>query len=112
MSHSRGRAQTTRSQQARCACRYAKGVAQIRSIPTQGNKGKVLGQKPRLKVKDIWAVRIRLQLTHRFRKLALLNLAIDSKLRGCDPVGPHIHTEGCETQRSARRAGDQIPTDH
>ena len=48
------------------------------------NKGKLLGQKPPLKLKEIWAIRIRLQLTHRARELALFNLAIDSKLRGCE----------------------------
>ena len=55
------------------------------------NKGKLLGQKPPLKLKEIWAIRIRLQLTHRHRELALFNLAIDSKLRGCDLVGLRVH---------------------
>ena len=55
------------------------------------NKGKQLGQKPPLKLKEIWAIRIRLQLTHRYRELALFNLAIDSKLRGCDLVGLRVH---------------------
>jgi len=55
------------------------------------NKGKLLGQKPPLKLKEIWAIRIRLQLTHRLRELALFNLAIDSRLRGCDLVGLHVH---------------------
>ena len=53
---------------------------------TPWNKGKLLGQKPPLKLKDIWAIRIRLELDHRTRELALFNLAIDSKLRGCDLV--------------------------
>jgi integrase len=55
------------------------------------NKGKLLGQKPPLKLKEIWGIRIRLQLTHRARELALFNLAIDSKLRGCDLVGLRVH---------------------
>jgi hypothetical protein len=64
-------------------------------IETEGrakpwNKGKLLGQKPPLKLKEIWAIRIRLQLGHRTRELALFNLAIDSKLRGCDLVGLHV----------------------
>ena len=50
------------------------------------NKGKLIGQKPPLKLKEIWAIRIRLQLANRVRDLALFNLAIDSKLRGCDLV--------------------------
>ena len=55
------------------------------------NKGNLLGQKPPLKLKEIWAIRIRLQLDHRTRELALFNLAIDSKLRGCDLVGLRVH---------------------
>lgn len=50
------------------------------------NKGKLVGQKPPLKLREIWAIRIRLQLAKRTRDLALLNLAIDSKLRACDLV--------------------------
>jgi len=50
------------------------------------NKGKITGQKAPLKLKDIWAIRVRLQLTHRARDLALFNLALDSKLRACDLV--------------------------
>ena len=50
------------------------------------NKGKLVGQKPPLKLKEIWAIRIRLQIANRIRDLALFNLAIDSKLRSCDLV--------------------------
>jgi integrase len=50
------------------------------------NRGRVIGQKRPLKPKDVWAIRVRLQLEHRKRDLALFNLAIDSKLRGCDLV--------------------------
>ena len=50
------------------------------------NKGKLIGQKPPLKLKEIWAIRIRLQLSKRYRDIALFNLAIDSKLRACDLV--------------------------
>ena len=50
------------------------------------NKGKLIGQKAPLKLKEIWAIRIRLQLANRVRDLALFNLAIDSKLRACDLV--------------------------
>jgi hypothetical protein len=55
------------------------------------NRGKLLGQKPPLKLKEIWAIRIRLQLDHRARELALFNLAIDSKLRACDLVALRVH---------------------
>ena len=50
------------------------------------NKGILIGQKRPLKPKDVWAIRVRLQLQGRKRDLALFNLAIDSKLRGCDLV--------------------------
>ena len=54
------------------------------------NKGKLIGQKPPLKLKDIWAIRIHLQLAEQTRDLALFNLAIDSKLRGCDLVNLRV----------------------
>lgn len=50
------------------------------------NKGKIVGQKAPFKLKDIWALRVRLQMEGRVRELALFNLGIDSKLRGCDLV--------------------------
>jgi len=50
------------------------------------NKGKLVGQKSPLRLKDIWAIRIRLQLAQRTREVALFNLAVDSKLRSCDLV--------------------------
>ena len=50
------------------------------------NKGKLVGQKPPLKLKEVWAIRIRLEIANRVRDLALFNLAIDSKLRSCDLV--------------------------
>jgi hypothetical protein len=50
------------------------------------NKGHLIGQKRPLKPKDVWAIRVRLQLEGRKRDLALFNLAIDSKLHGCDLV--------------------------
>jgi len=50
------------------------------------NKGKLVGQKAPLKQREIWAIRIRLQLAERTRELALFNLAVDSKLRSCDLV--------------------------
>jgi len=50
------------------------------------NKGKLIGQKAPLKQRDIWAIRVRLELAQSIRDLALFNLAIDSKLRACDLV--------------------------
>ncbi len=48
------------------------------------NKGKLVGQKAPFKPKEIWAIRVRLQMAERPRELALFNLGIDSKLRACD----------------------------
>lgn len=50
------------------------------------NKGKFTGPKPPLQPRHVWGFRTRLQLAGRTRDLALFNLAIDSKLRGCDVV--------------------------
>jgi integrase len=50
------------------------------------NKGRLVGQKAPLRLRDIWAIRVRLQLRHAARDLALFDLAIDSKLRACDLV--------------------------
>lgn len=50
------------------------------------NKGRLVGPKPPLKLKEIWGIRVRLQLASQIRDLALFNLAIDSKLRGCDLI--------------------------
>jgi hypothetical protein len=53
---------------------------------TPRNKGKLIGAKPPLRPKHIWAIRPRLMIERRSRDLAMFNLAIDSKLRGCDVV--------------------------
>ena len=82
-------------------------------VPTW-NKGKLLGQKPPLKQKEVWSIRIRLQLDHRACELALFNLAIDSKLRGCDLVslrvrdvvqGSHVAARVIVMQRKKPAAG-------
>jgi hypothetical protein len=57
------------------------------------NKGKVVGQKAPLKLKDVWALRVHLQMEQRARELALFNLALDSKLRGCDLVALRVTAE-------------------
>ena len=66
------------------------------------NKGKLIGQKAPLKLKDIWAIRVRLQLGDRVRELALFNLAIDSKLRSCDLVKLRVR-DVCHGERIAAR---------
>jgi integrase len=53
---------------------------------TPWNKGKLIGAKPPLRPKHVWSIRTRLMIEGRARDLAMFNLAIDSKLRGCDGV--------------------------
>jgi integrase len=59
-------------------------LTRFRPGQTPWNKGRLVGQKPPLKLHEIWSIRIRLQISNATRDLALFNLAIDSKLRGCD----------------------------
>jgi hypothetical protein len=54
------------------------------------NKGKLIGPRPPLRQKHVWAIRTRLQIERQVRDLALFNLAIDSKLRGCDVVAVRV----------------------
>lgn len=76
------------------------------------NKGKIVGQKAPLKLREIWAVRVRLQLRGNLRDLALFNLAIDSKLRACDLLSlrvcdiahdSHVNARAVVMQRKTRR---------
>ena len=67
------------------------------------NKGKIVGQKAPFKLKDIWALRVRLQMDGRVRELALFNLGIDSKLRGCDLVALKVR-DVCHGDQVAARA--------
>ena len=76
------------------------------------NKGKLIGQKAPLELKEIWAIRIRLQLARKTRDLALFNLGLDSKLRGCDLValrvcdiaqGGRVGSRAIVMQRKTRR---------
>ena len=57
---------------------------------TPWNKGKLIGAKPPLREKHVWAIRTKLQIEQRTRDLAMFNLAIDSKLRGCDVVAIRV----------------------
>ena len=70
------------------------------------NKGKLVGQKPALQPKHVWAIRTKLQLDRNTRDIALFNLALDSKLRGCDVVSlkvEDIAPHGYTTDRSTVR---------
>jgi len=76
---------------------------------TPWNKGKLIGAKPPLRPKHVWAIRTRLMIEGRTRDLAMFNLAIDSKLRGCDVLGlkvddmaPHGYTVDRATVRQSK----------
>jgi integrase len=79
-------------------------IVPIQSRREPWNKGKLVGQKAPLKLKDIWAIRIRLQISARPRDLALFNLAIDSKLRACDLVKLRV----CDVSHGGRVAARTI----
>ena len=81
------------------------------------NKGKFTGAKPPLQPRHVWAIRTRLQLAGQTRNLALFNLAIDSKLRGCDvvslkvgDVAPHGYAIDRATVRQ-RKTGRPVKFD-
>jgi len=76
------------------------------------NKGKLTGQKPPLKLREIWAIRTRLQMASNVRELAMFNLAIDSKLRACDLTrlqvqdvrhGSHVASRATVMQQKTQR---------
>ena len=79
------------------------------------NKGKLIGAKPPLRPKHVWSIRTKLQIADRKRDLAMFNLAIDSKLRGCDVVAlkvediaPHGYAVERATVRQCR-CGSRSP---
>jgi integrase len=72
-------------------------------IVSLGTRSKLVGQKSPLKLKDIWAIRVRLQIAGRVRDLALFDLAIDSKLRACDLVKLRVR-DVAHGERVAARA--------
>jgi len=73
---------------------------------SQQHKGRLTGQKPPLKPKDVWAIRILLQIHGKTRDLALFNLAIDSKLRSCDLVALRVWG----MQRCLQKGGYLFPS--
>jgi hypothetical protein len=58
----------------------------VRLPRTAWNKGRIIGQKRPLQPKHVWSIRVRLEMADNRRDLALFNMAVDSKLRGCDLV--------------------------
>lgn len=87
-----------------------KNLKLVRNQPW--NKGKLIGAKPPLRPSHVWSIRTKLQMADRKRDLALFNLAIDSKLRGCDvvalrvdDVAPSGYAMDRATIRRRRRVG-------
>ena len=83
------------------------------SIHEPWNKGKLVKQKAPLRLRDIWAIRIRLQLRANTRDLALFNLAIDSKPRACDLVKLRVRDIAhgtCVARRSIVAATENPPS--
>lgn len=78
-------------------------AAEVSSHRAPWNKGRLIGQKRPLKPKEVWAIRVRLQLEERRRDLALFNLAVDSKLRGRDLVRLQVNDVcvGCRVRDRA-----------
>lgn len=74
------------------------------------NKGKLVGQKAPLKPREVWAIRVRLQLADRKRDLALFNLALDSKLRGCDMVSLRVSDVRTGNELRNRATVNQMKT--
>ena len=83
---------------------------------TPWNKGKLIGARPPLRPKHVWSIRTRLLLEGRIRDLALFNLAIDSKLRGCDVVAVRVEDvapNGYTMDRATvREASEDQPGHH
>ena len=80
--------------------------ALIEYKPPRGpwNKGKIVGPKPPLRPQEVWSIRIHLQMKANGRDLAMFNLTIDSKLRGCDLVRLKVDdvARGCIVQCRAK----------
>ncbi len=74
------------------------------------NKGKLTGQKPSLKLNEVWAIRIRLQIANKIRDLALFNFALDSKLRSCDLVKLKVSDVAHGTRIAKRSTVMQMKT--
>jgi integrase len=79
---------------------------------TPWNKGKLIGAKPPLRPKHVWSIRTKLQVEGRKRDLALFNLAIDSKLRGCDVVSIKVEDIAPRGYAVDRATVRQKKTDH
>src|ERR1700704_667054 len=100
----------------RCGGRGGEGsvmpVRQVNRGHRPWNKGLLVGQKKPLEPKHVWSIRVRLEIARSMRDLAIFNLAIDSKLRACDPVklrlddicsGPNVRRRATIVQKTTGR---------
>jgi hypothetical protein len=84
--------------------------------PIPWNKGQLIGAKAPLRQKHVWAIRSMLQIERRARDLAMFNLAIDSKLRGCDVVSLKVGDvtpsigQRCVRERQVARFDLSLPS--
>lgn len=84
----------------------------IRARRPAWNKGRIVGQKRPLMPKHVWAIRVRLEIAENYRDLALFDLAIDSKLRGCDLVKLKVADVYASGQVKERASIIQSKTHH
>ena len=76
------------------------------------NKGKMIGSKPPLRTKNVWSIRAKLQIDGRLRDLAMFNVTIDSKLRGCDVVSLNVEDIALHGAALDRATVRQSKTEH
>lgn len=76
----------------------------LRPARVAWNKGHIIGQKRLLLPRHVWSIRVRLEMADNPRDFALFNMAVDSKLRGCDLValpGGDVFTAGRVKERAS-----------
>lgn len=90
----------------------------LRPVRIAWNKGRVVGQKRPLLPRHVWSIRVRLEMGGNARNLALFNMAVDSKLRGCDLVSLRVRdvfTAGRVKERASMvqsKTGKPVRGDH
>lgn len=82
----------------------------VRPTRVSWNKGRIVGQKRPLLPRHVWSIRVRLEMTDSARDLALFDMAIDSKLRGCDLVAMRVRDVFAAGQVKERASMTQSKT--
>lgn len=91
---------------------FSSDIRPVTGIKVPWNKGKVIGAKPPLRTKHVWSIRTKLQIDGKKRDLAMFNLAIDSKLRGCDVVRIKVEDIASRGTAADRASVRQRKTGH